>query len=245
MSYLPFAALSQGPSTPGQPTKTYMATQVFSSKLFNYSTSVNSQGQTVGSLVVNPNATALLCPANDVLHTNGRFLRPETHPNVDRPLIGVYSPRSFLSGFIDPTDPTFARYDVNFPAFNDIGVSSVIATLGGQGANVRGGRDASPGGYLTQGSQNGAVNAGDAVTGIATIQPTSTYVTVNSSQCTVNSYILLTKVAGSFSTTVASASFFIPAIPSVTNVANGSFRITLPSAVLSGDQQVYQWLIVK
>lgn len=240
MSYIPNAYTSQGASFAGQPTKTYITTQTFNNELLTYTTSVNSNFETIGTLSSNPSATAALCPANEILHTNGKFLRPGVNPGVVKPLIGVYSPRTFLSGYIDPTDPTFAKYDVNFPAFFDVGVSSPIATLGGQGANVRGLLDSAVGTYLTQTTLNGAVSAGDAVTGAASISSTSTYVTVNSSQVTASSRILLTKLSGGVST------FFItPAIPSVTNVTEGSFRITMPTAVNTGDQQVWQWFVLK
>jgi hypothetical protein len=245
MSYIPNAYTSQGSSYAGQPTKTYITTQTFNNELLTYTTSLNSNFVTVGTLSANPAATAALCPANEILHTNGKFLRPDVNPGVVKPLVGVYSPRTFLNGYIDPTDPTFAKYDVNFPSFYDVGISSPIATLGGQGANVRGLIDSAVGSFLLQATQNGAVNAGDAVTGAASIQPTSTYVTVNTTQCTASSRILLTKTAGGISTTGAPANIGLPAIPAVTNVTEGSFRITMPSAVLSGDQQVWQWFILK
>jgi len=240
MSYIPNAYTSQGVSVAGQPTKTYVTTQAFNNELKVYTTSVNSNFVTVGTLSSNPSATSANCPANEILHTNGKYLRPDVNPGVVKPLIGVYSPRTFLSGYIDPTDPTFAKYDVNFPAFYDVGISSPIATLGGQGANVRGLLDSAVGTYLLQGTTNGAVSAVDAVTGAASIQPGSTYVTVNSTQVTAASRILLTKTAGGVSTTAITA-----AIPSVTNIAEGSFRITMPSAVLTGDHQIWQWFVLK
>ncbi len=242
MSYIPNSYTSQGTSFSGQPTKTYITTATFNNELLTYTTSINSNLVIVGTLAPNPSGTASLCPANEILHTNGKFLRPDVNPGVIKPLVGVYSPRTFLNGYIDPTDPTFAKYDVNFPAFYDVGISSPIATLGGQGANVRGLIDSAVGSYLLQGSANSAVNAGDAVTGAASIQPTSTYVTVNTTQCTASSRILLTKVAGGISTT---GTMGLPAIPSVTNIAEGSFRITMPSAVLAGDQQIWQWFVLK
>ncbi len=242
MSYIPNNRTSQGNSFPSQPTKTYIATQAFNTKLLTYTVSLNPTTlATTGTLATNPSATASLCPANEVLHTNGKFLRPDVNPGIVRPLVGVYSPRTFLSGYIDPTDPTFSKYDVNFPAFYDVGVSSPIATLGGQGANVRGVIDDSVGSYNLQGSADSAVNASNAVTGAVSIQPTSTYVTVNTTQCTASSRIFLTKTAGGISTT----QFAVPAIPSVTNVTNGSFRITFPAAVATGDQQIWEWFILK
>jgi hypothetical protein len=241
MSLAPFANSPSGRSFPEQPTKTYVTTSTFESKIFTYTTSVNSSGVTVGTLAVNSSATVALCPVNEILHTNGRFLRPETHPNITKPYIGVYSPRTFISGFIDPTDPTFAKYDVNFPAFFDNGIASPISTLGGQGANNRGGLE-------FRGSQttlNPNINALDATVGIASISSTSAFVTVNSSQVNASSIIMLTKVSGSFSTGWGPNLVPIPAIPAVTNVTNGSFRITLPSTVLSGDTQIFSWFIAK
>lgn len=240
MSYIPNAYTAQGVSFAGQPTKTYITTQAFNNELLTYTTSVNSNFETIGTLASNPSGTAALCPANEILHTNGKFLRPGVNPGVVKPLIGVYSPRTFLSGYIDPTDPTFAKYDVNFPSFYDVGVSSPIATLGGQGANVRGLLDSAVGSFLQQTTANGAVAAGDAVTGAAAISSSSTYVTVNTTQCTASSRILLTKTSGGVSTIAIT-----PAIPSVTNIAEGSFRITMPSAVYASDNQVWQWFVLK
>jgi hypothetical protein len=238
MSYLPNAYTSQGSSFPGQPTKTYVTTQAFNNELLTYTTSINSNFVTVGTLTPNPSATALLCPINEILHTNGKFLRPDVNPGVVKPLVGVYSPRTFLNGYIDPTDPTFAKYDVNFPAFYDVGISSPIATLGGQGANVRGLLDST----LAQGSVNGAVNAGDAVTGAVTFLAGSSTITVNSSQVTLASRVFLTKNAGGVSTT---GTMGLPAIPAVTIVTDGSFRISFPSNIQSGDTQVWQWFALK
>jgi hypothetical protein len=239
MSYLPNAYTSQGTSFAGQPTKTYVTTQAFNNELLTYTTSINSNFVTVGTLTANPAGSAALCPANEILHTNGKFLRPDVNPGVVKPLIGVYSPRTFLNGYIDPTDPTFAKYDVNFPAFYDVGISSPIATLGGQGANVRGLLDSAA---LTQATANGAVSAGDAVTGAVSIIAGSSTITVNSSQVTAASRVLLTKTAGGISTT---GTMGLPAIPAVTTIADGSFRISFPSNVQSGDTQVWQWFVLK
>ncbi len=239
MSLIPNAYQSEGTSFNDQPVKTYITTQTFNTKLLVYSTSVNSSYVTVGTLATNPSATASLCPANEVLHTNGKFLRPDVNPGVVKPLIGVYSPRTFLSGYIDPTDPAFAKYDVNFPAFYDVGISSPIATLGGQGANVRGVIDA---GSLVQTTQNATLSAGDAITGSATISTTSIYVQIATTQCTPNSRILIQKTGGGVSTTGTVGLF---AIPTVTNITNGSFRITMPSAVISPDVQTYNWFVLK
>ncbi|NBO60841.1 MAG: hypothetical protein EBU82_07720 [Flavobacteriia bacterium] len=236
MSYIPFANIGQSGSFPQQPTRTYIATAAFNTKLLVYSTSVNSNFVTVGSLTVNPSATAALCPRNEVLHTNGKFLRPDVNPGVVKPLIGVYSPRTFLSGFIDPTDPTFARYDVNFPYFFDVGVSSPTATLAGQGANVRGGEDA---GY--QLPTTNFIDAGNAMTGESSLGPTYSTLTISSQQVTTSSRIFLQKTGGAIST----SGLTNYAIPYVSNISNGSFQVWFPSAVATGDRQYFAWFVLK
>jgi hypothetical protein len=53
-------------------------------------------------------------------------------------LVGVYDPISFLSGFVDPTSNTFAKFDQNLPNFFDLGNagSGVVPSLGGDGVDV-------------------------------------------------------------------------------------------------------------
>jgi hypothetical protein len=97
----------------------YIATAVFNNNIFSYSTSVNSQLQTVGSLVVNPSATVLNCKAGHILRENGKRLLRGVDPNITDPtngasysyLVGVFDANSFLSGYIDPNSPLFAVYN--------------------------------------------------------------------------------------------------------------------------------------
>jgi hypothetical protein len=220
MSYLPTAKLAQGGSFGQQSTKTYQSTAPFNTKLFVYSTSINSSLVTVGSLTVNPNATAANCPMNRVLQTNGKFLLPGVHPNISQPYIGVYDPISQLNGYIDPADPTFSVYDVNFPpSMYNLGISSPTATLAGQGTGVRTGNDS---GQLIQATQNASVNAIDADIGEVVMSSQSGYVTVNSSAVTASSRIFLQQTFG-----VTSTINGIPNTPVVSSITNGSFVIGL------------------
>jgi hypothetical protein len=224
MSYLPSAKLAQGTSFGTQPTKTFLSTAAFNTKIFVYSTSVNSSLVTVGSLTVNPGATAANCPANRVLQTNGKFLLPGVHPSIQKPYVGVYDPISQLNGYIDATDTVFATYDVNFPPnMYNLGISSPVATLGGKGGNVRAGTDA---GRLIQASQNAGVDAGDAVVGEVVLSSQSGWVRVSTTAVTANSKIFLQPTIGVTSTINGITNY-----PVVSSIQNGSFLIGLTYAV--------------
>jgi len=53
-------------------------------------------------------------------------------------LVSVYDPISFLTGFIDPTSSTFAKYDQNLPNFFDLGRAGpgIPWSGGGQGSEI-------------------------------------------------------------------------------------------------------------
>ena len=105
----------------------YIATGVFNNNIFSYSTSVNAQLQTVGSLVVNPSATAANCKAGHILRENGKRLIKGVDPNITDPtngasytyLVGVFDANSFLNGYIDPNSPLFAVYNTDKPYDQD------------------------------------------------------------------------------------------------------------------------------
>jgi hypothetical protein len=94
---------------PQQPRAAYITTANYSNVLFNYTTSLNSQYVTVGSLTtpatgVNSSNT----PAGDYLYQNGKKLYPGANPGISSFLVGVYSPVSGVSGYIDPNGPIFS-----------------------------------------------------------------------------------------------------------------------------------------
>lgn len=228
-----------------QKQQTFLTAQPFNTKLFNYSTSINSQFQTVGTLVVNPLATATNCPANRVLNSTGRVLIPGANPGINSPLVGVYDAISGLNGFIDPTDPTFGTYNTTLPNTYNSGISSVIATIGGQGANARVGVDS---GLLVAASVNGGVQAGNA--SIGQFQPftgsagTST-ITVSSSQVINTSRIFLTQAQSSanqtsFSTLVGGT----PVVPTVSGVSTGFFVVRFPSPLFQNDDRTFNYIVM-
>jgi hypothetical protein len=111
------------------PKRQYIAAAAFNTNLFTYSTSLNSQFQTVGSLVVNTAATSGNCAAGTILRENGKKLMAGKNPNLTDPnsaksytyLVGVYcSVPPFLSGFIDPNSALFALFSTDkAPQDND------------------------------------------------------------------------------------------------------------------------------
>ena len=228
-----------------QPQKAFVTTSAFNTKLFTYATSVNSSFQTVGSLVVNVAATAANCPENRVLHANGKTLIPGVNPNVTKPLIGVFDPVSALNGFIDATDPTFAKYDVNFPFQYNSGLQPAFSTLGGQGANVRQGTDV---GLLTQTSGLVGlltVNAGDSTSGELKFANSSSTIQVTGSQITTSSRVFLQPVVGQVTTAAFSTlQFGLPVLPSVSSVVNGSFNVSLPGPTYVGQNLNYSFFVL-
>jgi len=229
-----------------QPQKTFVTTVVFNTKLFTYTTSLNANFQTVGSLVANTAATATNCPENRVLHANGKTLLPGVNPSVTKPFIGVFDPVSGLNGFIDATDPAFANYDVNFPFQYNSGLQPAISTLGGQGANVRQGTDA---GLLTQTSGlvgSLSVNLGDSTSGELKFAANSSTLTVTGTQITTSSRVFLQPVV---SGQVASNAFstlqgFLPIIPSVSSIVTGSFDVRLPGPTWPGQNLNYSFFVL-
>jgi hypothetical protein len=218
-----------------QPQKTFVTTVVFNTKLFTYTTSLNANFQTVGSLVANTAATAANCPENRVLHANGKTLLPGVNPSITKPFIGVFDPVSGLNGFIDATDPAFATYDTNFPFQYNSGLQPAFSTLGGQGANVRQGTDA---GILTQTSAIlglNSVNAGDSTSGELKFAGNSSTITVTGSQITTSSRVFLQQTIGQYNTSgFSTLQSGLAIVPSVSSITNGSFDVKLPSATWPG-----------
>jgi hypothetical protein len=124
--------------TANTPRRQYIATGVFNNNIFNYSTSVNASLVTVGSLVVNPNATVLNCKAGHILRENGKRLIKDVNPNITDPtngasytyLVGVFDANSFLNGFIDPNSPLFAIYNSDKPIDQDSLTEGVDGSTG-------------------------------------------------------------------------------------------------------------------
>lgn len=128
--------------------KTYISTTDFRYDFYKYAvtfsdkTFVNS-----GALTLIDGASSTKCPANRILHENGKKLRPDIDPMnsfdlngnliVPKFLIGVYDPISFLTGFIDPTSSAFAIYDTNYSVGElDGKKNGLIYNADGQGSKL-------------------------------------------------------------------------------------------------------------
>ena len=233
--------ISQGLSHLEQPNKHYISTRAFSSAnttgtVFTYTTSLNGSFQTVGTLAANANASAANCPVGRVLHANGRKLLPNVNPSITKVYVGVYDPISFLNGYIDPTDSTWAVYDVTLGPTYDLGTSSQDTLLGGQGAESRFGRVVNA--TATGTTTTGAANIGLGRTGVITVGAVAftaaNGITVTATEVKADSVILLT-MGAAVSTAITLR---------VNSVAAGSFVI-IPSAAFAGNStETIHYLIV-
>lgn len=104
--------------------RSYVSLAAFNTALMNYSYGYNNQLQKeVGSLTVNPNATAANCPKGRLLHETGKKLSPAegnfggANDGVSVYMVGVYDPQSGLSGFIDPNSPLFGLQSTDKPVY--------------------------------------------------------------------------------------------------------------------------------
>ena len=153
-----------------------VSTAAFNNEFYTYATSLNSSFATVGTFTLVSGATAAKCPAGRVLHLTGRKLFPDVNPmntfvggsplQAKKFLVAVYDPISFLTGFVDPTSSTFAKFDQNMPNFFDLGTagSGVVPSLGGEGVDVNVGRNLTVENNLTI-AAGGKLNVGTTIAG--------------------------------------------------------------------------------
>jgi len=121
------------------PHREYISSAAFNNSIFNYTTSQNSNFQTVGSLTINPAATSGNCAAGTILRENGKKLYAGVHPNLSDPttsrtytyLVGVYCTLSpYIKGFIDPNSPLFAIFNTDKTSHLNIGSEAVDGATG-------------------------------------------------------------------------------------------------------------------
>lgn len=98
------------------PRRQYIASMLFNTNIFQYSTYIDSSLATRGRLVIHPSATLANCGPNAILRENGKKLHGLTHPDLNDPttglaytqLVGVYDVVSGINGYINPDAPYFA-----------------------------------------------------------------------------------------------------------------------------------------
>jgi hypothetical protein len=116
--------MSSRQSVPPVTRRSYVALSAFNTGLFNYSYNFDAiLLKEVGSLTLNPNATALNCPKGRILNENGKKLNPAdgnfrgANDGVLKYMVGVYDPISGLNGFIDPNSPLFGLQNTDKPIY--------------------------------------------------------------------------------------------------------------------------------
>jgi hypothetical protein len=198
----------------------FISTQPFNNEFYTYTVSMNLQFRDVGTFTSVNGANATTCPSGRILHATGKKLIPGMDPDVNTLLLSVYDPASFLTGFINPISPTFAKYDQNLPSSFDTGYVPAAAALGGQGASLR----LPSCGVVDVGNGLNPADIGDSLTG--TIQfsnPSgSGYATVIGTAIRSTSKIFLTPSRGSDS---AGPTYIGPTIP-----VDGQFKIWFQDA---------------
>jgi hypothetical protein len=208
--------------------KSLVSTRAFNEEFYTYTVSTNALGVTRGVFSVVNGATATTCPGRRILHLTGRKLYPDVNPmdtfvgtalTAKKFLVAVYDPISFLTGFIDPTSNTFAKYDQNLPNFFNLGNSGsgIQWSSGGAGAEL-GALDA---GTSPATNHTGTFNAGYASVG--QVDYTGNGGTVNGAQITVTSSAVksTSKIFVSFASNAGGTQTSLW----VSDVANGSFII--------------------
>lgn len=94
----------------------YIASMYFNTNIFQYTTSIDANLATVGTLTIHPSATTSNCTPQNILRENGKKLHTGTHTGLVDPttqvpytyLVGVYDVKSGINGFINPNAPQFA-----------------------------------------------------------------------------------------------------------------------------------------
>jgi hypothetical protein len=124
------SVVGNGGLTNEQSKRSYVATDVFNTAFFSYTSVRNASNQLEYTLAVNPLATSNNCKAGHILKENGRKLVVGVNPGVTTYMVGVFDSSSLLNGFIDPNNNRFAVYSTNVPNFVDRGIDSVTAIDG-------------------------------------------------------------------------------------------------------------------
>jgi len=249
-----------------------ISTRPFNEEFYTYTTSTNSKFQIVGTFTLVINATEANCPGSRVLHLTGRKLYPNVNPMTNfvrnaplqsaKFLVSVYDPVSSLSGFIDPTSATFAKFDQKISNFFDQGASgAALPSLGGQGARLAvadyGVRQTATFTSTNINLNQVTINAGNATCGIIVLNNTASPYSAGGI-IVVNTTAAIAQTA----TTTGSRIFLqvtanpVTSLVGIPNTSNGSFVIgvgtitpdtgnPIAQATLTSSQgTIINWLVV-
>jgi hypothetical protein len=98
------------------PRRQFIASMLFNTNIFQYTTYIDKYLASRGRLVIHPSATLANCAPGAILRENGKKLHSGTHSDLIDPstglaytqLIGVYDVASGINGFINADAPHFA-----------------------------------------------------------------------------------------------------------------------------------------
>ena len=141
-------------TVPAVSRRSYIALAAYNNDLYKYTVTLNPQTlQEISTLSLNPQATVDNCPAQRVLHENGRKINPPEgnypgiNTNVVTYMVGVYDPITGLNGFINPNSATFAIFNSDKPNYLPAGADPTTG-LGNLGNPVLTRGDVQAGGNM-------------------------------------------------------------------------------------------------
>ena len=110
---------TSGVAGAGAPNRTYIAMRGYVNDFFSYTTSINNDFLTTGTLAPVVGATNGNCLTGDLLRETGKRLFPGANPGVNTLMVSVFNFRTGLKGFIDPNSLAFTPQNTDRPYYID------------------------------------------------------------------------------------------------------------------------------
>jgi hypothetical protein len=110
---------TSGVAGAGAPNRTYIAMRGYVNDFFSYTTSINNDFLTTGTLAPVVGATSGNCLTGDLLRETGKRLFPGANPGVNTLMVSVFNFATGLKGFIDPNSLAFTPQNTDRPYYID------------------------------------------------------------------------------------------------------------------------------
>jgi hypothetical protein len=110
---------TSGVAGAGAPNRTYIALRGYVNDFFSYTTSINNDFLTTGTLAPVVGATSGNCLYGDLLRETGKRLYPGANPGVNTLMVSVFNFATGLKGFIDPNSLAFTPQNTDRPYYID------------------------------------------------------------------------------------------------------------------------------
>ena len=110
---------TSGVAGAGAPNRTYIAMRGYVNDFFSYTTSINNDFLTTGTLAPVVGATNGNCLTGDLLRETGKRLYPGANPGVNTLMVSVFNFATGLKGFIDPNSLAFTPQNTDRPYYID------------------------------------------------------------------------------------------------------------------------------